>query len=197
MAVRQANQLGCGREIDEVWDKVDLPPDTHEQSCPDCQAARESLTGLNAAAQEMARSDREDPLLQVDTAVFDHIVSIARAEVRRGRRLPLRQPAAGQSVEELTVSEQTVASIVRRLSDQIPGIETRRCRVELAEPTDGQDVAGAPATYLVTLRVSASGAVAIPEMVDDLRRRVIAAITATIGVRVSTVNVIVEDLHDA
>ena len=40
------NRLGCGRSIDDVWARVDLPPDPHEQTCPDCQAARHDLGDL-------------------------------------------------------------------------------------------------------------------------------------------------------
>ena len=58
----------------------------------------------------------------------------ARAEVRRGRRLPLDEPVADGTVSDLSVSEQTVAAAVRRAGDAVPGVEVRRCRVELGDP---------------------------------------------------------------
>ena len=59
------NRLGCGRSIDDVWVRVDLPPDPHEQTCPDCQAARHDLGDLAAATRGVVAADKADPALRL------------------------------------------------------------------------------------------------------------------------------------
>lgn len=53
LANSRTTQLGCGRDIDEVWANADSLPDAHELTWPDCQAARASLRELNAATYDL------------------------------------------------------------------------------------------------------------------------------------------------
>ncbi len=127
-------RLGCGRDIDDVWASIDQPPSPHERTCPFCQQARASLSRLARVIDAQRRADAASPDQQPGPQVLTRVMEIARAEIRRGRRLPLDEPADDGAVSDLSVSEQTVAAVVRRAGDTVPGVEVRRCRVELGDP---------------------------------------------------------------
>lgn len=197
-----STQLGCGREIDDVWANIDHPPDDHEADCPDCQAARANLADLNTAAREMLAGDVADPQLHTDPDVLDNIVAIARAQIRRGRAIPFRQPKAGAPNGELAVSEQAVATVVRRASDLVAGVEARRCRIDIesstpADADSGPDPAPGPTAISIALSVTVSGGQPILPMIEQLRERVTETVATVIGLQVKAIDVTVEDLHDA
>lgn len=196
MALAHSTQLGCGRDIDEVWAKADAPPDAHEAGCPDCQAARESLAALNTATDELRHRDQHDPALRLSSEVLTKITAIARAEVRRGRRIPLRYPPPEADAPELTVSELAVATVVRRTCDQLSGIEARHCHVEIIERVDRDDDPERRVTVVVSLTLSVGSDQAIPDRLTVLRERVREAVAREIGIEVRTVTIHVEDVHD-
>lgn len=128
--------LGCGRDIDQVWDHLGAAPDAHELTCPFCQAARADLADLGRATQAMRDDNTTNPDLQPSSGVLDRILTIARAEVRRGRRLPLDQP--GEDLTSFnTVSEQAVSAVVRRVGDRTRQIQIRRCALTLDDSFRG------------------------------------------------------------
>ena len=200
------NRLGCGRSIDDVWAHVDLPPDPHEQTCPDCQTARHDLSDLATATRGVVAADKADPALRLNSGVITGILEIARAEVRRGRRIPMEQPRAGAAGDELTVSEQTLANLIRRTSDEIDGLEARRSAVALSkhEPlnedapgpeTRQPETLAAPAEITVDLRISVAPTTAIPALTRLLRDRVRTAIDLEVGITATVINITVEDIH--
>ncbi len=211
-----AVQLGCGRSMDDVWDHIETPPDQHELTCPFCRAARADLAALARATRQLRHDEINDDSLQTSPATLDRILTIARTEVRRGRRLPLTPPGPARS-SDLTVSEQAVATVIRRAGDRLPDVQIRRCAVELT-PADG--AAASPSTpgaeveaaarratsttlspgrvrIGVSLRVSVGSATAIPETMDALRRTISASVDHEVGVVVDRIDVTVEDVHDA
>lgn len=198
------NRLGCGRSIDDVWARIDLPPDPHERTCPDCQAARHDLGDLAIATRRVVATDKADPALRLDPTALTSILEIARAEVRRGRRIPMEQPPPGQARDELTVSEQTLANLIRRTSDEIDGLEARRCTVALSEhdSPDNPPEAGAsqpeappaPTEITVGLRISVASTAAIPALTQLLRERVRTAVELEVGIAATTINITVEDI---
>lgn len=213
-----STQLGCGRDIDDVWENVSNAPSPHEVTCPDCQSARGNLASLVTATEELRRDDITDTDLQTSPQVIDRVLNIARAEVRRGRRLPLRQADPDQT-SDLTVSEQAVATVIRRVGDQSTGIQIRRCSITLItqEPSapqqryskpplvvstqdaspDGAVVGQAPAAKVrVALRISIGHPVAIVGQVEALRMNIIDVVNQEIGMNVVGVDVAVEDIHD-
>jgi uncharacterized alkaline shock family protein YloU len=210
-----ATRLGCGRDIDEVWESIDAPPSVHELACPYCQAARASLTELAAATKDLTAADRANPLLRVPAQVLSTIMTIARTEVRRGRTIPLEQPAPDLNGHPpgptaLNISEQAVAAVVRQASDQLDGVQARRCSVQPAIPDQsppapsnapkrptrlGTDTT--PTEVTVALGVSVSRGVSIPSLIPELRRRIRSAVTAQVGLTVSRIDIHVEDIHDA
>jgi uncharacterized alkaline shock family protein YloU len=201
----EPNRLGCGRSIDDVWARVDLPPDPHEQTCPDCQAARHDLSDLATATRGIVAADKADPALRLDSGAITGILEIARAEVRRGRRIPMEQPRAGASGDELTVSEQTLANLIRRTSDEIDGLEARRSAVALSkhdplnegapEPETRQPELAAPTEITVDLRISVAPNAAIPALTRLLRDRLRTAIELKVGITATVINITVEDIH--
>lgn len=188
-------RLGCGREIDDVWANADAPPNAHEMECPDCRAARASLAELNTATRELRSSDREDPNLRLSPDLVSKITSIARAEVRRGRRIPLRRTRSGTDEADLTVSEQAIATVIRHTCDQLPDIEARRCSVEVVDDAAGPD----PAAVAIRahLRISVAASTASPGRIETLRQEIIAAVEDQVGVTAQIVDIDVEDVHDA
>jgi uncharacterized alkaline shock family protein YloU len=198
------NRLGCGRSIDDVWARIDLGPDPHEQTCPDCQAARHDLGDLAVATHLVTAADKADPTLRLDSTALTGIIEIARAEVRRGRRIPMEQPAPGAVRDELTVSEQTLANLIRRTSDEIAGLEARRCAVALSErdaadnslQDSESEAPAAPTEITVDLRISVASTVAIPALTQLLRERVRTAVELKVGIAATTINITVEDIYD-
>jgi hypothetical protein len=188
-------RLGCGREIDEVWANADAPPNAHELECPDCQAARASLTELKTATHDLRSRDQEDPNLRLSADLVSKITSIARAEVRRGRRIPLRPGPADGEDADLTVSEQAVATVIRHTCDQQPDIEARRCSVEIADDATDPDVEAV--AIRAHLRISVAASTTSPGRIDDLRQLIIAAVQDQVGVTAQIVDIDVEDVHDA
>lgn len=200
-------RLGCGRLVDQVWENIDLPPDAHEASCPDCRAARERLGVLAGATRDLAEADRDDPAMTPTSKVKANIMEVARAEVRRGRLLPLRQDGNRVGDPSLRVSEQAVAAVVRAAADRVAGVHARRCRVDLIGVDEEPEVAnpgglGAtgqwrPAEVRVWLSVSVSARLSIPSAIDTVRARVAARINDEVGIAVPRIDVVVEDVNDA
>lgn len=194
MAVSSSTRLGCGRDIDEVWAGVDRPATPHEQTCPFCGAARESMRELGRVTAELRTQDEEDPDLQAGPQVIARILDIARSEARRSRRLPLSKPRPGQVVDELTVSEQAVAAVVRRTGDRYGGVQVRRCSIDLVDATV-QEEQGA-SDVRVSLRVSVAADVSIPVLSAELRSAVMAVVDREVGINVVGVDLVVEDVHE-
>ncbi|MDN5765522.1 MAG: Asp23/Gls24 family envelope stress response protein [Humibacillus sp.] len=210
MALTDTGRLGCGRDVDDVWAHIGDEPDEHEATCPDCQAARADLAGLASATTAMVDSDRDDARLVNQPSALAAIVAIARTEVRRGRTLPLTLPPRQPSdlpadrppvseTGELTISEQAVASIIRQASDRVADVEARRCRVSVVddEPRSTATEAGSPTRFSVELSLTVGRAVRIPGLATQLRRAITTAIDDRIGVGVASIDIHVEDLHDA
>lgn len=201
LAASSSTQLGCGRDIDQVWDRLDQAPDAHELTCPYCQAARADLARLAEATRAMRQDDATNPDLEPGPGVLDRILAVARAEVRRGRRLPLDQPDPDRTTAN-SVSEQAVTAVVRRTGDRSGSVQIRRCTLALDDSPGAVDVPGGdvvdrgPAAVTVFLQVSVSQDAAIAAATDELRAAVIEAVFQEVGMRVVAVNITVEDLHD-
>ncbi|WP_182561519.1 Asp23/Gls24 family envelope stress response protein [Microlunatus kandeliicorticis] len=220
MAVSTSTRLGCGRDIDDVWAGVDRPPDAHERTCPDCRAARASLSQLAEVTAEQRRRDVEDPELQPSPQVLERIMDIARAEVRHGRRLPLDEPEPHRPTADLTVSEQALASVVRSAGDTVRGVEVRRVRIELPRrrpwvasdavaddsvapdgtglttSTPGPDPEPRPARVALLLQISVAASASIPAVTSELRQVVREAVENEVGMDPVKIDISVQDLHD-
>lgn len=194
-----STQLGCGRSIDLIWDHLDQEPDAHEATCPFCRAARTDLADLADATHRLRHDDSHDPHLQAGAEVVDRILTIARSEVRRGRRLPLLKPTADQTTS-LTISEQAVTTVIRRVGDATGNVQIRRCTVRLNNDdtmTGSLSVSPSASIVDITLRVSVSVTTVIPQVLNDLRVAITTAVDHQVGITVRSIDAIVEDLFDA
>jgi uncharacterized alkaline shock family protein YloU len=110
-------------------------------------------------------------------------MAAVRADVRRRDLLPLPTSEPGR----VRISDQVVAAVLRFAADTVPGVRARRCRVSHVDGT-GHDV-----------RVVMSLAVHYPEFtagaLDEVRERVTAAADARIGLRLTELELVVEDLY--
>ena len=109
-------------------------------------------------------------------------MQVARAEVRRGRRLQVRTDPGG-SIE---ISEQTLSALIRFACDSVPGVRSRRCQA--AQRDDVLNVA-------VRLAIRSGGSA--PELADLVRARITAVVPARAGLSVGRIDLIIEDVYDA
>lgn len=186
-------RLGCGRSIDEVWATINQPPTAHEIGCALCRTARESLAKLAEAARMLRDDDAEDASLQPHHAVKDAIMNVARAEVRRGSRLPVYRSGQGG----VAISEQAITSVIWFGADALPGVRGRRCRVRPDPDTADDPRPAGTAGISVDLRIAVASGTDIPGTAELLRQRIIGMITAHIGLNAGAVNITVEDFYDA
>ncbi len=203
MALDDIPRLGCGRSIDSIWATIDRPPTAHEEQCEQCQTARTRLERLSEATRSLRESDLHDPALKPRPGIKNAIMDVARAEVRRGSRILLRSADNGTT----EISEQALSSLVRSAAAAIPGVHSRRCRIEIrsaAAGLAGEDhpsgptgtAADAGPRLIVNLRVAAAPGIDIPLMAEALRHEISNAIPAGVGIGAGTVNITVEDLYD-
>ncbi|MBT2538737.1 Asp23/Gls24 family envelope stress response protein [Arthrobacter sp. ISL-69] len=184
--------LGCGRSIDEVWATINQPPTAHENGCAQCRTARASLAKLAKAARTLRDNDAEDASLRPHHAIKDAIMNLARAEVRRGRRLPVYRADQGG----ITISEQAITSVIWFGADALAGVRARRCRVHPDPATADDPRPAGTAGISVNLRIAVASGTDIPGTAELLRQRIISMITAHVGLNAGAVNITVEDLYD-
>lgn len=200
MALEDIPRLGCGRSIDSIWAGIDRPPTAHEEQCEHCQTARTQLERLREATRSLRESDLHNPALKPRPGIKNAIMDVARAEVRRGSRILLRSADNGTT----EISEQALSSLVRFAAAAIPGVHSRRCRIEIRSAVPGpagEDHPSGPTTtagprLIINLRVAAAPGIDIPLMAEELRREISNAIPAGVGIGAGTVNITVEDLYD-
>lgn len=203
MALELPPRLSCGRLLDDVWDHVGDPPDAHERSCEYCQDARAALAPLASTTADLRNQEETDEDFRIGPRVKAAVIEIARAEVRRSRRLPLEQPETEDIEIDLTISEQVVAGVVRNAADRDRLVRARRCSVDLDKAGSHLEEPGPaasgvrPAAVSLTVRITTASGTAIPDVVDRLRDRVADAVQLRTGLTVSRIDVVVEDLFDA
>jgi uncharacterized alkaline shock family protein YloU len=202
MALEDIPRLGCGRSVDRIWATSDRPPNAHEEQCEHCQAARSWQQRLDEATRSLRQSDLHDPALEPHPGIKNAIMDVARAEVRHGSRLLLSSAASGST----EISEQALGSLIRFAAAGIPGVHSRRCRIQIrstAPSLAGEDPAGTTGAaaasgvrLIVNLRVAAAPGTVIPRTTEALRRVISNALPAGVGIGAGTVNITVEDLYN-
>ncbi len=176
MEVTSDYDLPCGRDVEQVWETIDLS-DQHTRSCPHCAAVRESLLVLRSATEEMAREEVEPP-----SDLVSRVMSAVRADVRRSDVVPL--PGDGLA----RISTRAVAAVLRYAADGVAGVRARGCRVtEVPESTGADPVIEVELSIAITTVVT-------PETFAAVRRRVLAAASARIGVRLARLDLVVSDV---
>lgn len=202
MALEDIPRLGCGRSIDRIWATKDRPPTAHEEHCEQCQTARTRLRRLGEATRLLRESDLHDPALKPRPGIENTIMDVARAELRRGSSILLRSADHGTT----EISEQALRSLIRVAAAAIPGVHSRRCRIEICSATaslpgadhpSGTTGTAARPRLIVNLWVAAAQGIIIPRTMEALRQEISNALPAGVGISAGTVNITVEDLYDA
>lgn len=203
MALEDTPRLGCGRSIDQLWATMDRSPTDHEQHCEPCTTAKDRLRYLSEAMQALRENDLNNPVMKPRPGLTNTIMAVARAEIRRSKRILLQNTPIGV----IDISEQALSALIRQAAATVPGIHSRRCRIEIrtntgaADDTAPPDNHAGPETstgprFLITLGVAAAAGTDIPQTTDALRRRLSGAIPSGVGVDAGTINITVEDLYN-
>ncbi|WTO36195.1 hypothetical protein OG399_18260 [Streptomyces achromogenes] len=170
--------LSCGRLLSRAWEQArDAVPaaDPHALSCPHCREAAEGLAAVSAAARAL-RAETVPGLLALAARVMD----IVRAEVRRGRLLPLSGPG-----REPRIAESAAAKVLRRAADTVPGAWAATCRLVPV---------GAGTGVRVTMTLAAALDQPLPERVRQVRRTVLHSAGQDLGMAVTAVDIAVVDV---
>ncbi|MDN5727651.1 MAG: hypothetical protein L0G99_17230 [Propionibacteriales bacterium] len=194
------DRLDCGRTVDEVWARVDGPPDQHTRNCEACTAARANLLRLDEAVQAVTAADGPEP----EPGVKARIMEVARREARRGRRIPLEvstdDPTGielSERSDDLAITEQAVIEVARRAADGLGDLRARRISVVRSDDAMAPPPPARPTSVVVRIRMTVRAGAAIPAAADALRGAVRKAVLARTGLHTASVDVDVEDVHDA
>jgi uncharacterized alkaline shock family protein YloU len=169
--------LSCGRLLSRVWERArDAVPaaDPHTLSCPHCREAVEGLAAVSAATRALRAEDT--PGLR---ALAARVMDVVRAEVRRGRLLPL---SGGR---EPRIAESAAARVLRRAADTVPGARAATCR--LVPVGEGTGVR-------VAMTLAAALDHPLPERVRQVRRSVLHSAGRDLGMAVTAVDITVVDV---
>lgn len=169
-------KLPCGRAVEEIWNRLDQPPDAHEAECSYCRDALEGLSEVAEATQDWAAQEEE---ISPPEQVKETIMAVVNAELRQGRRVMVERNEIG----EISIREAALSAIVRDAAALVPGVHPRRTIVRAEEP------------LVLDVSVSVAAAVLTPAVAGAIRAAVLAAVTAELQQQ-PTVNLIVEDVHD-
>lgn len=183
-------QLPCGRPADDIWQTIDQPPDEHTDNCPHCRSARARLANLHTATTQLRHADPTDQNLAPSESVKTNIMTIARAEVRRSRRIPLTH----QNDPDLRISEQAVATVIRRAADRIDGVRARRCHITVIPAAAARPDPAEPVTIQVQLGIATTPTAPIPQIHDRVRHSIVDALNNEAGVNTARVDLTVEDI---
>ncbi|MGW8697335.1 hypothetical protein ACWGOK_10480 [Streptomyces eurythermus] len=170
--------LPCGRLLSRAWEQArDAAPasDPHTLSCPHCHEAAEGLAVVSAATRAL-RAEATPVLL----ALVGRVMGIVRAEVRRGRLLPVAGPGRG-----MRIAENAAAKVLRRAADTVPGARAATCR--LVPVGEGTGVR-------VTMTLAAALDHPLPERVRQVRRSVLHSAGQDLGMAVTAVDIAVVDV---
>ncbi|MGQ0576371.1 MAG: Asp23/Gls24 family envelope stress response protein [Pseudonocardia sp.] len=168
--------LPCGRSVEQVHDDLEAGRPV-DPGCPHCAAARSSLENLFEATRALV-ADTAEPR----PALLDRVMQAVRAE--RRRQTPLRLPTP---VGTADVAEQAVAAVLRWAADGVPGVRARSCRITVGEG------GGAHVRMSLSLRFDGEP---VRSRLDDVRRRVGAALAGQVGLVAQIVDLDVVDLWD-
>ncbi|WP_223772733.1 Asp23/Gls24 family envelope stress response protein [Streptomyces sp. 135] len=187
--------LPCGRELWSVWEHWESgEPDPHAAACPHCTEALDTLRRLEDVVSAARASEPREREEADASALVGRVMEVVRLELRPGRTLPL-----GEEDEDAWIVEAAAARTVRAAAETLTGVRAGSCRIEV-RPED--DAPPAPAGRLrrgpVRIRLEVQVALTwnLQEVAERVRRRVLEAADAELGMPVATVDVTIGDLID-
>lgn len=183
----QDERLACGRPLFEVWQRREAGrPDPHADRCPYCTAALGNLTRLGDLVRAV---DGPEPSESDAAALTERVMDVVRLELRPGRTLPLGGPE-----EDSWIVEAAAARTFRAAAETVPGVRAGSCRIAPAGP---EGLPRAPAEVRLKVQVALAEAWNLPDVAEDVRRAVLAAADAALGMRITAVHVDVTDVGDS
>ncbi|WP_028932580.1 hypothetical protein [Pseudonocardia spinosispora] len=173
---RARHRLPCTRDIEELLDELDTGvPSSHTRDCPHCTTALRGIQALHDATRTLLADPEEPPV-----GLLDRIMTAVRAEARRGEVVAL--PTELGNAE---ISTRAVASLLRFAADAVPGVRARHCGIVSTDRVG---------TVRVEMSVSLRYGSAMEALVAEVRTRVMAVMSANIGLRAGVVDIDVVDL---
>ncbi|WP_241986269.1 Asp23/Gls24 family envelope stress response protein [Cryobacterium psychrophilum] len=179
--------LECGKTIEELSAYLAAdrtPPDPDIEICPECLSALDGLDRVAQLSRDLIARDMGRLPAPTESWITSIVTNIAQ-EVRAGRSLPLHHD---NSQVTLSITEGAVRALVRSVGDDIDGVVIGRCRI------DG-DAETLDAPVEVTITASILWGRSVQELSHALRQRVREALWQHTDLRVTAVNIIIDDLH--
>ena len=180
-------RLPCGRLLSQVWDawESDGATDPHLRECDHCRQAVHELEHLETAVRGL-REEVPDTTSYDPTPLARRVMDVVRLELRPGRPLPLGEPA-----EDLWIMEAVAARTVRAAAETVTGVRAGSCRI--APVPAGTD---RPDRVEVRLELHAPITARLPELAEEVRRRVREAAYDRLGLDTARIDIRVTDLTD-
>ncbi|ALV33679.1 Asp23/Gls24 family envelope stress response protein [Streptomyces sp. CdTB01] len=176
--------LPCGRLLSHTWRAwEEQADDAHVRSCPYCRQAVGDLDRLESAVRGL-RDDTADAAARDAEPLTRRVMDVVRLELRPGRPLPLGEPA-----EDLWVMEAVAARVLRAAAETVPGVRAGSCRL-----LDGREDGTPHGAVVVRLDIHAPVDAFLPEVADEVRRRVREAADRELGMPLAAVDIRVIDL---
>lgn len=178
---------GEQRGIDELSDYLDrgrLPYDPVIEESPELRRTLRALERVRALSGALIDDDAEQ-LPAPEAGWFGSILSQVRRESRAGRDIPL---ASVEPDVSLSITEGAVRGLVREAGDSVPGVLVGRCRLVGDVGLPGADV-------VVEVTIAVFWGVPIAEAARQVRERVHSRLLTHTELRVSTIDVRVEDVY--
>ncbi|MFI1681866.1 Asp23/Gls24 family envelope stress response protein [Streptomyces sp. NPDC020607] len=185
--------LPCGRALWDVWERAESGgSDPHAESCPHCTEALHTLWRL----EDVVSAAREDDPREYESdasALVGRVMDVVRLELRPGRTLPL-----GEAAEDLWIVEAAAARTVRAAAESLPGVRAGSCRIEALSQEAGAAPEGRWPRGPVHIRAEVAVALTrnLQEVAERVRRAILEAVDAELGMRVAAVDVTVADILD-
>ncbi|HEX6196695.1 MAG TPA: Asp23/Gls24 family envelope stress response protein [Jiangellaceae bacterium] len=170
--------LPCGTDLDQVWTRLDrIAAETHMGHCPHCQVAAGSLRTLRQATGQLIAQPPAPP-----PDLTGRIMAVVRAELRRGRNLPL--PTRSHTA---TISEYALAAVLRYVTDHGGELVARGCKIA--------PVPDRPGHLRVRLGVTVPYGSDPAPALARLRQRILRAADAHVGLTLDVLDIVVEDVY--
>lgn len=167
--------LACGHDPNEVWESADRPPTAHQRSCPHCRRLRTQAQRVHTTLEE---NTMDQPGTLVDTTSLDP---------RRSGRSDLspRHVIDAQGDDWTQVREAVVTSLVERVVEGMDEVALQDVRCSIP----GRDLK-------LRLDLVVARGTSVPELAEQVRRRVADDLEHQLGARPQTIDISVEDLSD-
>lgn len=169
--------LPCGHPVSRAWEDARAAASAakpHTAACPHCREATHGLVALDTATRALRAQKR--PSAQ---PLADRVMGLVRADVRRGRMLPLD--------DTLQLAETAAAKVLRRAADAVAGATVASLRL-----APGKD---ARAVHIALTLVAALDR-PLPATADQVRQAVLQAGHRMLGLAITSVDVTVVDVVD-